>query len=163
MNKIYIILGLLLVIIVIIQLIIFYLRKKEKIIPDSSSIERMQTINQLLRSYFGINWSIVLSLIIILIIIILIIMYFLTKKVDINLQISNKTAIITFIIITILSIILILNIYRKSIPTYQMTEDEKHLQKRRSNIIKIIVGVVILVFLILLGFGLKKSNFKRDL
>ena len=78
---VYIVVGLLLVTLLVIQLVFFYTnRKGASITPDEGSISRMQTMNQLLRSYLGVNWSVVLTLIIVLILVILVMMYFLTKK-----------------------------------------------------------------------------------
>lgn len=96
-NMIYLSIGLLLILIVIIQLVYFYIKRKRiNNNSDAGSERRIQTVEQLLRSYLGNGWPIIITIILILIILILVLLYFTINKIgeiDVSLSPSCSTTI----------------------------------------------------------------------
>ena len=157
---VYTIIGLLLILLIIIQIIFFYIKKVKSIPPDSGSIQRVQTIGQLFRSYLGNMWPVVLTLIILLILVILILMYFITEK-NVNIVVESKflsiMMITFFIVATAASVIAVYNIYVSNRPNPDnLTDNEKKILDQQQNVIKSFVTIIamILALFLILGGGL---------
>lgn len=99
-HRLILLITILIVVLIIIEIVAFYMlrNRKNDITPDGPSINRIKTIQQVLRSYFGDNYVISISIILISILTILFMLYFLIKKIDkveINLNPVNEKILVT--------------------------------------------------------------------
>jgi cytochrome bd-type quinol oxidase subunit 2 len=159
-SMIYLSIGLLLILIIIIQLVYFYVKRKRiNNNTDAGSERRIQTVEQLLRSYLGNGWPIMISIFLVLIVLILILLYFVMNKIgdiDVNISPSCSTTImigsvIYMIIYTAFILYLFLKIRSKE------TDDDK---RKFIDILLLAVSFIIGILLIFGGgfYLLKKSR-----
>lgn len=156
---IYIIIAGLVFLLVIVELVAYLVFRKKDVglVPDGSSIDRIQTLNLVLRSYFGVNWPVVLGVILCLIIVILILFLFLTKK---EVEISDKTykwaTIISVIFMVILSAVAIYgayNIYKNRPKPDPGDENAQYVDNQRDQLIKFFAAIFGLIFIIIITLG----------
>jgi hypothetical protein len=159
---IFLMVGILLILLIVVELVgYFILRKKDVgILPDQQSTQRIQTINQVLMSYFGNNWPEVLLAFGLLILLILGLFLVITKK-DVEVNDTDKTykwLNITGIgFLVILTVAVLFAIYRmytetqkvktRTDPNSQIIDDQK------KQLIQLFVIIVALIFLILIILG----------
>lgn len=101
-KKLVVLVTVLVIVLIIIEIIAFYIlrNKKNDVTPDGPSINRINTLQQVLRSYFGDNYAVTLSVIFISVLVVLVMIYFLLKKVDnveIKLNPLNEKILITIL------------------------------------------------------------------
>jgi len=128
-------------------------RDKNPVAPDYSSIQRVQTLNELLRSYFGVHWPIVIVGILLLILLILILLFFFTKKEitlpDSSAKIINIVTILIFIIVSVLVALAFYKLYQKE----KTAETDNDVQTSRDKLVLITGAVLIVIFVLLLSIA----------
>ncbi len=162
----FIVIALLLVLLVIVELVAYvYFRKKDVgVLPDSGSVRRIQTINQILIAYFGNNWPTVLISILVLIIVILGLLLLVSKKeVDIGLLDEKAFKWINIASVTFLAVVtlgVLYAVYRiyadaREAKVLKSPTDEnlEAINKQKKELIQFFVAIIGLIFLILLLLG----------
>lgn len=156
---IYIFVAVLIIFLIAVEIISsLYLKKNNsELAPDVASVERVQTLNMVLRSYFGSNWPIVIGIMLSLIIVILLLFLFITKK---NIEISDKTykwvkivEIIFIILISFIAVYGVHSIYKSQNRTVSTDENQQYLNNQKDALIKFFVSIVSLILLIILMLG----------
>lgn len=164
-KVIFLFVGVLVILLLVVELITFYLLRRKDIglEPDLQSIQRNQTINVILSSYFGNNWQVVLSGFLLLILFIIVLFYIISKK-EITISGESKTykymnvaAILFFGILSVGVLYAAYNMYSdiKS-KTVSSSDNAKIINQQKQELVQlflVITGLVLLI-LVLVGGGL---------
>jgi len=127
MNKkvriaLYVILGI--IVVVGLELLVFkVVSKKPTVPPDSGSVGRMQTLNNVLKSKFGNSWPFVMIFILILLLAIFALLYFVLKKETITWNVSPHSAMILSRVGMVLAILISLTLV--GLGVYAVIKDRK--------------------------------------